>query len=45
MLNTDLQRNLNLVKEKQQEDRQWKEDVLAVLKSINEKLGELLEGK
>jgi hypothetical protein len=38
MMNTDLQRNLNALRDSQQSEKQWKEDVLSVLKSIDEKL-------
>jgi uncharacterized protein YaaR (DUF327 family) len=42
MFNQNLQNSLNAVQAKQQEDRQWKENVLAVLKSIDDKLEKLV---
>jgi hypothetical protein len=45
MFETDLERNLRAMQSKQQEDRQWKEDVLSVLISIDEKLDKVLETK
>jgi hypothetical protein len=44
-MNTDLQINLNALRDSQQSEKQRKEDVLSVLKSIDEKLGKLLEDK
>ncbi|WP_286231297.1 hypothetical protein [Neobacillus mesonae] len=37
--------SLNALRETQQEENQWKKDVFAILKSIDDKLGKLLEGK
>ncbi|MEH6957775.1 hypothetical protein [Neobacillus drentensis] len=43
--NSELQRNLNVVREVQQRDKQFKEDVLSVLISIDRKSEKILDGK
>ncbi|MFS0776069.1 hypothetical protein ABC255_08695 [Neobacillus sp. 3P2-tot-E-2] len=44
-INTDLERNLNVLRESQQEEKQWKDDVILTLRAIDEKLSKLLESK
>jgi hypothetical protein len=44
-LNTDLQRNINAIQEKQQEGKLWMDEIKELLIGINAELKKISEGK
>lgn len=45
MFNQNFEDSIRAVQQKQQEDKMWKDEVLAVLKSIDDKLAQLVGEK